>query len=79
MVCASGLLNFYDSEIGNPQLPKKLQAIKKHRTRVRWAEMAVALLMLAAIVAAFVFLLRRPGARPWRSQKRALLCFHLKI
>src|SRR5206468_2642813 len=48
------------SEVGNPQLPKKLQAVKKHRTRVRWAEMAVALLMLAAITGAFVFLLRRP-------------------
>src|SRR5881296_4443901 len=55
-----GIANLYDSEVGNPQLPKKLQAVKKHRTRVRWAEMAVALLILAAITAAFVFLLRRP-------------------
>src|SRR5439155_14483333 len=55
-----GIANLYDSEVGNPQLPKKLQAIKKHRTRVRWAEMAVALLILAAITAAFVLLLRRP-------------------
>jgi TolB-like protein/Flp pilus assembly protein TadD len=55
-----GIANLYDSEVGNPQLPRKLQAIKKHRTRVRWAEMAVTLLILAAITAAFVFLLRRP-------------------
>src|SRR5436309_4713717 len=55
-----GIANLYDSEVGNPQLPRKLQAIKKHRTRVRWAEMAIALLVLAAITAAFVFLLRRP-------------------
>src|SRR6266567_2731179 len=55
-----GITNVYDSEVGNPQLPKKLQALKRHRTRVRWAEMAVALLILAAITAAFVFLLRRP-------------------
>jgi hypothetical protein len=34
--------------------------VQKRRTRVRWAEVAVALLVLAAIVAAFVFLLRRP-------------------
>src|SRR5215510_12905033 len=33
-----GIANLYDSEVGNPQLPKKLQAVKKHRTRVRWAE-----------------------------------------
>ncbi len=55
-----GIANLYDSKVGNPQVPKKLQAIKKHRSRVRWAEIAVALLMLAAITGAFVFLLRRP-------------------
>src|SRR5713226_9544590 len=55
-----GIANLYDSENGNPQLPKKLQAVKRHRTHVRWAEVAIALLVLAAIVAAFVFLLRRP-------------------
>src|SRR5213596_591930 len=55
-----GIANLYDSEVGNPKLPKKLQAVKKHRTRVRWAEAAIALLVLAAVIAAFVFLLRRP-------------------
>jgi TolB-like protein len=55
-----GVVNLFADGVGNPQLPKKLQAIKKHRTRVRWAEMAVALLMLAALTGAFVFLLRRP-------------------
>src|SRR5216110_3453201 len=55
-----GIANLYDGKVGNPQVPKKLQAIKKHRSRVRWAEIAVALLMLAAITVAFVFLLRRP-------------------
>ena len=55
-----GIANLYDGKVGNPQLPKKLKAIKKHRSRVRWAEIAVALLMLAAITGAFVFLLRRP-------------------
>src|SRR5207244_5578138 len=55
-----GIANLYDSEIGNPHLPKKLQALKKHRTRVRWAEAAIALLVLSAVIAAFVFVLRRP-------------------
>jgi TolB-like protein/Tfp pilus assembly protein PilF len=55
-----GIANLYDSEVGNAQLPKKLEAVKRHRAHVRWAEVAVALLVLAAIVAAFVFLLRRP-------------------
>src|SRR5438105_8346828 len=54
------IANLCDSEIGNPQLPKKLQAVKKHRARVRWAEVTLALVVLAAIIAAFIFLLRRP-------------------
>jgi len=52
--------NLYSDEVGNPQLPKKFLALKKHRSRVRWAEAAIALLVLAAVVAAFVFVLRKP-------------------
>jgi TolB-like protein/Tfp pilus assembly protein PilF len=59
-----GIANLYDDEVGNAQLPKKLQAVKRHRTHVRWAKVALALLVLAAIVAAFVFLLRRPTRSP---------------
>jgi len=55
-----GVTNLYSDELGNPQLPKKFQALKKHRTRVRWAEVAIALLVLAAVAAAFLFVLRRP-------------------
>src|SRR6201987_6022931 len=55
-----GVVNLYSDQEGNPQAPKKFQALKKHRVRVRWAEVAIALLVFAAIVAAFVFLLRRP-------------------
>src|SRR6266436_4196576 len=55
-----GIASLYDGETGNPQLPTKLQAVKRHRTQVRWAEVAAALLVLAAIVAAFVLVLRRP-------------------
>ena len=55
-----GVVNVYADEVGNSQPPKKFQALKKHRARVHWAEVAVALLVLAAIVAGFVFLLRRP-------------------
>src|SRR4029077_13495587 len=48
-----GIVSLYDDQIGNPQLPKKVQALKKHRSRVRRAEAAIALLVLAAVVAAF--------------------------
>src|SRR6188472_1636124 len=52
--------NLYSDEVGNPNLPSKLQAVRKHRARVRWAAAAIGLLLLAAIAAAFCFLLRRP-------------------
>ena len=55
-----GVTNLHSDEVGNPQLPKKFQALKKHRSRVRWAEAAIALLVLAAIVGAFIFVLRKP-------------------
>src|SRR5438128_5221182 len=55
-----GVTNFYSDEVGNPQLPKKFQTLKKHRSHVRWAEVAIALLVLGAIAAAFLFVLRKP-------------------
>src|SRR5947199_2215813 len=45
------IVNLHSDEVGNPQLPKKFQALKKHRARARWAAMTAALLALAAIVA----------------------------
>src|SRR6059058_393707 len=55
-----GVANLYSDEVGNPQLPKKFLALKRHRSYVHWAEAAIALLVLAAIVAAFIFVLRKP-------------------
>ena len=54
------VVNFYDDQFGNAKLPQKFETVQKRRTRLRWAEVAVALLVLAAIIAAFVLLLRRP-------------------
>src|SRR5437867_3927195 len=45
------IANLHADQVGNPQLPKKFQALKKHRARMRWAAMTAALLALAAIVA----------------------------
>jgi len=52
--------NLYSDEVGNPNLPSKLQAVRKHRAHVRWAEVAIGLLVLGAIVAAFMIVSRRP-------------------
>src|SRR6266480_315377 len=54
------VVNLYDDQFGNATMPRKFETVQKRRARVRWAEVAVALLVLAAIIAAFVFLLRRP-------------------
>ena len=54
--------NLYSDEVGNPQLPKKFLALKKHRSHVGWAEVAIALLVLAAVIAAFLFFCRRTDA-----------------
>jgi TolB-like protein/class 3 adenylate cyclase/Tfp pilus assembly protein PilF len=55
-----GVTNLYSDEVGNPQLPKKFQTLQKHRSRMRWAGVAIGLLVLIAIAAAFVFILRKP-------------------
>ncbi|HEX9629358.1 MAG TPA: adenylate/guanylate cyclase domain-containing protein, partial [Pyrinomonadaceae bacterium] len=44
------IVNLYADQVGNPQLPKKFQALKKHGARIRWAAVAAAVLALAAIV-----------------------------
>jgi TolB-like protein/class 3 adenylate cyclase/Flp pilus assembly protein TadD len=46
-----GVVNLYADQVGNSQLPKKFQALKKHSARLRWAAMTGVLLALAAIVA----------------------------
>jgi adenylate cyclase len=41
------IVNLHADQVGNPQLPKKFQALKKHRARMRWAIATAALLALA--------------------------------
>src|SRR5438128_6088608 len=52
--------NLYSDEVGNAKLPTKLQAVRKRRAQVRWAEIGAALLVLGAVVAAFMIVSRRP-------------------
>jgi hypothetical protein len=53
--------NLYSDEVGNSQLPSKLQALEKHRAHVRWAEVAIGLVVLFAIAGAAFFFARRPA------------------
>src|SRR5438094_1476758 len=55
------VVNLYDDQFGNAKLPRKFETVQKRRARVRWAEVAVALLVLAAIIAAFGLVLPRPA------------------
>ena len=54
-----GIVNLYDEGIGNSHIPNKLQVLKKQRARSRWAVIAIALLLLAGVIAAFVIVSRK--------------------
>lgn len=53
------VINLYGDEIGNPQVPRRFQILKKHRTQVRWAATAAALLLLVGIIAASVLVSKK--------------------
>src|SRR5215469_13695923 len=69
--------NLYSDQVGNPQLPSKLQAVKKRRARVRWAEVTIGLLVLGAIVGGAFFSSRHPtnSASPIVDKSIAVLPF----
>src|SRR5437879_462774 len=54
------VVNLYDDQFGNATLPRKLEIVQKHRAHVRWAAVAVAVLVLGAIVSGTFFFLRHP-------------------
>ena len=53
--------NLYSDEVGNPNLPSKLRTVKRHRL-VRWAAVAIGLLVVATFAAAVFFFLRKAPA-----------------
>src|SRR5436190_2518424 len=55
-----GVVNLSGDRVGNVAAPRKFEEIKKHRAHVRWAAVAVALLVLGAIVGGTVFFSHRP-------------------
>jgi TolB-like protein/lipoprotein NlpI len=52
--------NLYSDEFGNPKLPIKLQAARKHRAHIRWAEVGAGLLVLALIIGGVFYFTRPP-------------------
>jgi len=61
-----GVVNLSGDGVGNAAAPKKFQAIKKRRAHVRWAAVAVAVLVLGAIVGGQFLFLRRPSTSALR-------------
>src|SRR5438874_5719841 len=59
-----GVTNLHSDEVGNPQLPKKFQALQKHHSHVRWAAVAIGLLVVAALAAAFVIVSKKSAKSP---------------
>ena len=57
------IANLYSDEVGNPELPKKFQALKRHRSHVRWAAVAIGLLVVTALAVAVLSFLRKGPAR----------------
>src|SRR5438477_4699716 len=55
-----GIVNLSGDRVGNAAAPNKFQAIKKRRAHMRWATVAVALLVLGAIVGGTFFFSHRP-------------------
>ena len=53
-----GVVNLHADQVGNPQLPKKFQALAKQRRRVRWAATTAALLAIAVIIAGIAMVSR---------------------
>jgi TolB-like protein/Tfp pilus assembly protein PilF len=54
-----GVVNFYGDEIGNPQVPKELKVLRKHRARTRWTALAAALLLLMGVGTAFIIVSKK--------------------
>src|SRR5262249_43297315 len=51
--------NFYGDGIGNPQIPRRFQILKKQRARVRWTAIAAAALLLVGVIATSLFLSKK--------------------
>src|SRR6202051_4862030 len=55
------IVNLHADQVGNPQLPKKFQVLKKHRARMRWAVTTAAFLAIAAFITGMAMFSRSRG------------------
>ena len=56
--------NLYSDDVGNPNLPSKLQTVKRHRALCVGRAVAIGLLVVATLAAAVFFFLRKAPAGP---------------
>ena len=66
------IVNLYTDQVGNPRLPKKFQAQKKHSARIRWAATTATLLALAAIVAGIAIFSRYRARLPLAAPEKSI-------
>jgi TolB-like protein/Tfp pilus assembly protein PilF len=66
------IVNLYTDQLGNPRLPKKFQALKKHSARIRWAATTAAVLALAAIVAGIALFSRDRVRSPLEAPEKSI-------
>jgi len=66
------IANLYADQVGNPQLPKKFQALKKRSARVRWAVTTAALLVLTLIVAGIAIFSRYRARSPLAAPEKSI-------
>src|SRR5437870_10078069 len=72
------IVNLHADQVGNPQLPRKFETLRKRQTHLRWAATTAALLALAAIVASIVMFSRYHVRSVLAAPEKVLRCFRLK-
>src|SRR5438045_6514858 len=56
-----GVVNLYNAEVGNAQVPNKFRLARRRRSQMRWTLAAAAVLLLPGVVFSFLLVSRRPS------------------
>src|SRR5204862_997967 len=56
-----GVVNLYNAEVGNAEVPNKFRLARRRRSQMRWTLAAAAVLLLAGVVFSFILVSRRPS------------------